>query len=177
MLKDKKETDITGVLGSVGEDFFGHLYASLLSQEKIVPIFEKYEEINTGVCCVFCHNRDRGHITDLGASINISQDFVKRIWEEIKNVELIYTELFILKHRKDIVYMLAELALVNSKTFGFNLPSFYFIETFFEDINNLVGYADVFFANSAEAVYYGKLLNIQVSITNNNNFLLQGFRM
>jgi len=57
--------------------------------------------------------------------------------------------------------MLAELALDNSKTFGFNLPSFYFIETFFVDIVNLVSYADFFFANVAEAKFFGKLLNIQ----------------
>jgi len=163
MLKSKNENDITGLLGSVGEDFYGDLYADLLCKETIVPIFEKYDKSNTGVCCVFCHNRDRGHITDLGASITISEDYVKRIWEDLKEVQLIYTELFILKHRKNIVYMLAELGLDNSKLFGFNLPSFYFIETFFDDITSLIGYADVFFANAAEAKFYGKLLNIQDS--------------
>lgn len=163
MLQGKKENEMTALLGSVGEDFYGDLYSDLLIKEDIYPIFERFEKINTGVCCVFCHNRDRGHITDLGASVNISEDFVKRNWEELKNVELIYTELFILKHKKDVVYMLAELALDDSKIFGFNLPSFYFIETFFDDITNLVGHADIFFANSAEAVFYGKLLNIQDS--------------
>jgi len=91
---------VTGLLGSVGEDFYGNLYADLLKKENISPIFEMIEKINTGVCCVFCHNRDRGHITDLGASVNISEDYVQRIWKSIQNVQLIYTELFILKHKK-----------------------------------------------------------------------------
>jgi sugar/nucleoside kinase (ribokinase family) len=163
MLKEKTEDDRTGLLGSVGDDFYGDLYADLLMKENITPIFEKFDKPNTGVCCVFCHNRDRGHITDLGASTLISKEFVQRVWEELSNVELVYTELFILKHRMNIVYMLAEFALDNKRTFGFNLPAGFFIETFFEDIKDLWSYADVAFANSAEAVLFGKLLGLEVN--------------
>jgi adenosine kinase len=79
----------------------------------------------------------------------------------LKTVELIYTELFILKHRKNIVYLLAESTNTDNKTFGFNLPSFYFIETFLEDIKNLFEYADIVFANFAEAIFFGKLLGLE----------------
>ena len=163
MLQNKNKEDKTGLLGSVGEDFYGELYASLLKKEDIVPIFEKFEEINTGVCCVFCHNRDRGHITDLGASTLISKEFLQRIWDELSNVTLTYTELFILKHRKDLVYLLAEHALPDHRLFGFNLPSHYFIENYIEDIKTLWEYADIAFANVAEAIYFGKLLGMEVS--------------
>ena len=162
MLNNKTEEDKIGLLGSVGDDFYGDLYANLLSKENIVPIFEKFDKTNTGVCCVFCHNRDRGHITDLGASVLISKEFVQRIWEELSNVELIYTELFILRHRRDIVFLLAEHALTDHRVFGFNLPSHFFIETYFEDIKNLLEYADVTFANISEAVFFSKLLGIEV---------------
>ena len=162
MLKNKTEADKTGLLGSVGDDFYGELYANLLSKEDIYPLFEKFDTVNTGVCCVFCHNRDRGHITDLGASVLVSKEFVQRNWEELSDVELIYTELFILKHRKNIVYLLAEHGLLDSRTFGFNIPSQNFIETFFEDIQNLWEYADIIFANAAEAIFFGNLLGIQV---------------
>ena len=158
MLKNKTKEDKTGLLGSVGRDFYGELYASLLSKEDIVPVFEKYDGVNTGVCCVFCHNRDRGHITDLGASTLISKEYAERIWDQLSDVSLVYTELFILKHRKELVFMLAEHALPDHRTFGFNLPSFYFLETFTEEIKNLWEYADVAFANAAEAVFFGKLL-------------------
>ena len=164
MLKNKTEEDKVGLLGSVGDDFYGDLYANLLSKENIVPIFEKFDKTNTGVCCVFCHNRDRGHITDLGASVLISKEFVQRIWEELSNVELIYTELFILRHRREIVFLLAEHSLADHRTFGFNLPSHFFIENYFEDIKNLWEYADVTFANIAEAVFFSKLLGIEVMI-------------
>jgi sugar/nucleoside kinase (ribokinase family) len=162
MLKNRKEDELTGLLGSVGDDIYGDLYANLLSKESVVPIFEKIENINTGICCVFCHNRDRGHITDLGASTQISHDFVKRVWEDFSGLELIYTELFILKHRKNIVYLLAEHAMSDNITFGFNLPSFYFIETYLEDIKNLFEYADVVFANAAEAAHFANNQGIQV---------------
>ena len=39
---------------------------------------------------------------------------------------MIYTELFIIKHKKDLVYMLAQEGLDDGKLFGFNIPSFYF---------------------------------------------------
>jgi sugar/nucleoside kinase (ribokinase family) len=162
MLQTKEEEDITGLLGSIGEDIYGELYKNILTKEGVVPIFEKYDKINTGICLVFCHNRDRGHITDLGASILISSDFVNRIWEELSEVKLIYTELFILKHKRDIVFQLAEHALNDKKMFGFNLPSFYFIENFLEDIRILFEHADVVFANVAEAMFYGTISNIPV---------------
>ena len=160
MLENQQENEQTGLLGSVGDDFYGDLYAKLLQKENIVPLFEKCDDVNTGLCCVFCHNRDRGHITDLGASTLISMEFVQRIWDELKNVQLIYTELFILKHRKDTVYLLAENSLNDQKLFGFNLPSTYFIENYFHDINNLIEYADILFANVAEAVFFASLLGL-----------------
>jgi len=156
MLNEKN----VGVLGSVGNDSYGQLYETLLEGENIVPVFEKFDATNTGVCAVYCHNKDRGHVTDLGASALVSNEYVTKVWEMFKNVELIFTELFILKQRKKIVYQLAELANNDRKHFGFNLPSFYFIETFLEDIKNLFEYADIVFANAAEAVFLGNLLKI-----------------
>lgn len=166
MLENRDENQLTGLLGSIGDDFYGDLYAELLQKEKIEPIFEKYDHVNTGICCVFCHDRDRGHITDLGASTLISAEFVQRIWEQLKNVQLIYTELFILKHRKNIVYLLAENALSDHKLFGFNLPSSFFIENYFHDILNLIEYADILFANAAEAVFFASLLGLVHFINN-----------
>jgi len=160
MLGDKGSV---GVLGSVGNDNYGDLYEKLLKEESIHSIFEKYTDVNTGVCAVYCHNKDRGHVTDLGASTLVSQDFVQETWDSFKQVDLIYTELFILKHRKNIVYLLAELGTCERKVFGFNLPSFYFIETFLEDIKSLFEHADVVFTNAAEAVFFGNLLGIQDS--------------
>jgi len=161
MLEKTSTSDKVGVLGSVGDDFYGNLYTELLNKENIISLFEKYDNINTGVCCVFCHNRDRGHITDLGASILISEEYVNRIWNELQEVKLIYTELFILKHRKDIVFKLAELGLDDNKIFGFNLPSFYFIETYKDEILKLLEYADIIFSNQAEAKFLANLINIE----------------
>jgi adenosine kinase len=160
MLLDKGNV---GVLGSVGNDNYGDLYEKLLKEESILPLFERFNEVNTGVCAVYCHNKDRGHVTDLGASTLVSQEFVQKIWDSFKNTELIYTELFILKHRKNIVYMLAELGTCDRKIFGFNLPSFYFIETFLEDIKALFEHADIVFTNAAEAIFFGTHLMINDS--------------
>lgn len=137
------------------------MYARLLREEKMIPIFENYASINTGLCAVYCHHKDRGHVTDLGASTLVSSDFINKVWSRLEDTELIFTELFILKHRKNIVYRLAELAKSDNKIFGFNLPSFYFLENFLEDIKNLFEYADIVFANASEAIFLGALLGFE----------------
>jgi sugar/nucleoside kinase (ribokinase family) len=161
MLKRKNEM---ALIGSVGDDAWGKLYEELLQGAGIVPIFEKFSTDNTGMCSVFCNKKDRAHITDLGASTQVNLEFVELNLDWLKEVELIYTELFILKHRKNIVYLLGELAHKDRKIFGFNLPSFYFIETYLKEINDLWEYADVVFANEAEAMFYGSLNNIYVIV-------------
>ena len=128
MINPADKRGSTGVLGSIGDDIYGSTYSELLEQESIEAIFERFEDKSTGFCGVFCHEKDRGHVTDLAASTLISDEFVKQNWNKIKDVQLIFTELFILKHKRNIVFNLAELGLHDEKIFGFNFPSFYFIE-------------------------------------------------
>jgi len=146
------------VIGAVGNDKYGDLYSELLKKEHITPFFEKFENVNTGVCAVYCNNRDRGHVTDLGASVSISDRMLTECKDTLDRCELIFTELFILKHKKEFVFKLANIGLNNEKRFGFNLPSFYFIETFIEDIKNLLKHADVVFSNAAEAMFLASIL-------------------
>lgn len=145
------------MIGAVGKDKYGELYSDLLKKENIVPLFERFDSINTGVCAVYCNNRDRGHVTDLGASVLISEKMLEETNEVLQNADLIFTELFILKHKKEFVHKLAVIGSSSKKVFGFNLPSFYFIETFLEEIKILLNYADIVFTNSAEAKFLAKL--------------------
>ena len=77
MLELENKDFSSALLGSVGDDNYGKLYTDLVLKEKIVPLFEEIDHDNTGICCVYCHDKDRGHITDLGASILISEKYVK----------------------------------------------------------------------------------------------------
>ena len=159
---EKDKTDVVGFLGSVGGNGnYGITYQDLLIQENIVPVFETIDDETTGLCLVLCCNRDRAHITDLGASVSISEGFVERNWDKFKNVKLIYTELFILKTKKEICFKLAELGLRDETTYGFNLPSDFFLKNFTNDIEKLCEYADIIFANEAEALLFCKLLNFK----------------
>ncbi len=80
----------------------------------------------------------------------------------IKNAKLIYTELFIIKHKLSIVQMLAEEGSKDDKLFGFNIPSFYFIETFIKEITELIKYADIVFTNAAESDFLVNLMGLKV---------------
>ena len=140
---EKDKTDVVGFLGSVGGNGnYGITYQDLLIQENIVPVFETIDDETTGLCLVLCCNRDRAHITDLGASVSIS-------------------EVFILKTKKEICFKLAELGLRDETTYGFNLPSDFFLKNFTNDIEKLCEYADIIFANEAEALLFCKLLNFK----------------
>ena len=91
--------------------------------------------------------------------IEHSEEFVERCWDKFKDVKLIYTELFILKTKREICFKLAELGLRDETTYGFNLPSDFFLKNFTSDIEKLCEYADIIFANEAEALLFCKLLN------------------
>lgn len=149
---------MVGFLGSVGNDAFGDRYISLLVSENITPIFEAHNDQITGLCLVICNNNERTHYTDLGVSTTITPKFVNRFWDKIKDSQLIFTELFIIKHQYEILKKLAALGSENDKIFGFNLPSFWFLETFINKITFLYSNADIVFCNLAEARYFGNLM-------------------
>jgi adenosine kinase len=156
---NEKESEIMGFLGSVGKDNYSDVYQNLLLGENIIPIFEDIENNNTGMCLVVCNNRERAHITDLGASTSISKEFINRVWNNFKDVKLIFTELFIIQHQKEFCYKLAEFGKDDDKIYSFNLPSNFFLKKFKEDIINLIGYADVVFSNFDEAKTFCNEIN------------------
>lgn len=161
---EKDKTDVIGFLGSVGKkDPYGAKYKELLKNENIIPVFEEIEDKNSGVCLVMCCNRDRAHITDLGASVFISEYYYDRFWHKFKDVKLIYTELFILNTRKELCFKLAQFGLRDETIYGFNLPSDFFLKKFTDDIEELCQYADIIFANESEALLFCKLLNMEIS--------------
>jgi adenosine kinase len=163
MINPSDKRGSVGVIGSVGDDSYGQTYYNLLDQENIKPVFEKIPEKNTAICGVFCHGKDRGHVTDLGASTMVNDEFVEANWDKFKNAQLVFTELFILKHKKETVFKLAELGSQSDKIFGFNLPSYYFIENFFDEIKTLVEYADVIFVNAEESIFFAKMNGLETN--------------
>ena len=159
-------TETVGFLGSVGEDAFGETYQTMLEMEGIIPFFETIPGDTTGICLVISHKRDRAHITELGASTKISNEYFKRVEQYFMNVKLIFTELYILPDQKQLSFALAELGLSNEKVYGFNLPSREFFKKYMQDIIEMISYADIVFANYDEAIdfctYFG--LNNQHSL-------------
>lgn len=149
-----------GFLGSVAKDEFGDKYISLLANEGIVPIFQAYDEKRTGLCMVVCNQKERTHFTDLGISTEIDEKFIDKYWDKIKDCEMIYTELFIIKHQYEFLKRLAELGSQKNKVFGFNLPSFYFLKKFKNQIMTIYNDSDIVFSNMAEARYFANLLEL-----------------
>lgn len=156
-MMDKNPDEQVGFLGSMGDDNFSIIYEDLLLKENIVPFFQEVKG-QSGICLVICNKRDRAHITDLGVSTKIDKQFVDRIWDQFKNVQLIYTELFILKSQPEITRKLAEFGSQTGRIYGFNLPSYFFLEAYSKEISELITFADIIFANKDEAEFFVKIM-------------------
>jgi adenosine kinase len=165
MLEDKDETDVVGFLGSVGDDYRAYQYTSLLESEGIVSYFETIRDEPTGTCLVICNNKERAHITELGASTKISSAYVDRVLKHFINAELIFTELYILADQRELCFKLAEMGLDNKRIYGFNLPSCMFIKNFLDDIVKMISFADIVFANFDEAVDFCSFYGISTNST------------
>jgi adenosine kinase len=166
MLEDKDETDVVGFLGSVGDDYRAYQYTSLLESEGIVSYFETIRDEPTGTCLVICNNKERAHITELGASTKISSAYVDRVLKHFINAELIFTELYILADQRELCFKLAEMGLDNKRVYGFNLPSCMFIKNFLDDIVKMISFADIVFANFDEAVDFCSYYGLPTNMTN-----------
>ena len=163
---DKDATDIIGFLGSIGDDeYYGNVYQDLLLTENIIPIFEYIKDQTTGLCLVLCCDKDRAHITDLGASAYLSKEYVERNWSKFKEVKLIYTDLFEIRALRDLCFKIAEFGSRDETIYGFNFPSSYFLENFTQDISKLCEYADIIFSNASEALNFCEILNFKTSGT------------
>lgn len=152
MLLNKDPFSVGGI-GSVSNDNYGICYKKILESESILPLFEILEGF-TAKCATICYLRERCHLTDLGVSSSISDLFIEKNWDLLANIELLYTELYILSHKKATLLKLANLCLNEKKIFGFNLPSLGFLDAFKSDIIEMIGYADIIFANLEEAKHF-----------------------
>jgi adenosine kinase len=160
MMNCQEDLGSFACLGSVGEDSFADTYKTLLNKEFIQSIFEVIPTGVTGKCAVICYKKERTHLTDLGVSCFITEDFVELNWNVISQAKLIFTELFILPSCKRIILKLADLCLNNEKLFSFNFPSIFFLGKYSIDIIDVISYGDIIFANKDEAIFFvTKILN------------------
>lgn len=84
--------------------------------------------------------------------------------DKIKDVEMIYTELYILRQKKDMVFKLAKLGLRTQTKFGFNLPAPFFIKMFKDSILELIEYADIVYANKNESIFFAENILCKVAV-------------
>lgn len=174
-LKDTKYANQVGGIGAVGNDDMAIKFKNLVERENISCFFEEIDNEETACCATICKDRERCHLTDLGASTKISEHYFNELLEnQLKNIEMVYTELYILSHKKDLLIALGEKCLSEGKIFGFNLPSIGFINHFSKDICEMIEYADIVFANKEEAKYMAKkLFDLDEKVIENENSLMK----
>ena len=154
MINNTEEQGKVACLGAIGKDILGNEYVEGLLKENIQPYLEVIESDVTAKCATIIEGRERCHITDLGASTKISYEYVEQHWEKLKDLKLVYTELYILCHQRSVLKDFAKLCLDKNKLFGFNFPSIGFLNAFDNEIKEMIEYGDIIFANKEEANHF-----------------------
>lgn len=174
-LKNTEYENQVGGIGAVGDDDLAVKFEQLVERENISCFFEEIENDYTACCATICKDRERCHLTDLGASTKISETYFNNLLNgELSNIEMVYTELYILSHKKDLLIALGEKCLADGKIFGFNLPSIGFINHFNTEICSMIEYADIVFANKEEAKFMAKkLFGLDETIISNEPALMK----
>ena len=156
-----KDKGTVACVGAIGNDSFGEEFVSGLLSENIQPFLEVIADGVTAKCATIVEGRERCHITDLGASTKISNDYIRKNWNALKDLTLVYTELYILSHQRQALLDFAELCLHEEKLFGFNFPSIGFLNAFSNEIKEMIEYGDIVFANKEEALHFvSKVLKV-----------------
>ena len=153
---EKKSSNVISSIKEINPEIIGRDWSDLYRSTK--------NQNTCGSCWAFaviCHNGERTHFSELGASILITDDYINNHFDIISKVRLIFTELYIFIYKKSIAFKLAELCISNEKLYSFNLPSTAFIEKYSIEYLEYISYGDIIFANREEASYLTReVLNI-----------------
>lgn len=157
-----RENNAVTYLGSVGNDANGKLVEERLKKEGVHVIFNKYENINTGMCAVLICGANRSLCTDLGASSMYSIQCLNHcvVKQKLEHAKCIYFSVsfafacvcffsksfqgFFLGVSFDCVKHLIKL---QNKTIAFNIGARFLCKKYPEEMVEILKYIDIVFGN------------------------------
>jgi len=158
MLKDKQTVVYSGC---VGKDENGTILRNATESNGVLVKYLENAEVPTGACAVLINDKERSMCTNLGAAnkFHISHLETEEMKAIINSVENFYMAGYFLTVSTESALLLAKHAAEHNKPFLFGLAAPFIIDFFFNQVEQLLPYVDVVFANESEAATFGRKMN------------------
>ena len=122
------------MLGSVGKDKYSQVLDDEMKKARVETIYQEFARIPTGVCAALVHvyESERSLITSLGASGELTMNFVEEQWGRISAYDFFYLEGFVLNSTPDVVKKIVHYARDKGKKVMLNFSTHYIIQQCYE---------------------------------------------
>jgi len=148
-------------IGCVGNDDNAKHLTESTAEYGLTTHYLVDSEKPTGTCAVCVHNKERSLVANLGAAeaYKMSHFQSAEIQALVNKAQFFYPEGFFLTHSTPVVVELGKHAAQHNKVFTINLCAPFLIDFFFDNLSQVLPFADVVFCNDDEAATLGKKMN------------------
>jgi len=149
-------------IGSIGKDANGDKLKEVAEKDGMITHYWRDEKTPTGTCAVLIVEKERSLVANLGAAEKYSKANhldTPEIQKVIAGAQYVYCTGFFLTHGVESLVSLGKHAAESNKYFLMNLSAPFLIDYFWDQMSQVLPYADVVFSNENEAETLGKKLN------------------
>ncbi|CAL8102167.1 unnamed protein product [Calicophoron daubneyi] len=158
-------------VGCIGNDKAGEILQRECDNSKLCTKFQIAKtNSGTGKCAVLLQNHHRSMVTHLGACKELTLDYVERkdVWEYVERAHVYYVAGFAINACFDALLRIGAHSQANGKLFCFNLSAPFLQMFYTKEVDALLPYADILFANRAEFDAYVMAHNLPENEIENN---------
>lgn len=149
--------------GSIGQDKIGEHVKKGVQQEGLKALWCEHEDLPTSKCAVVVHEGERALCCDIGAACKYKLSHLQDNIKELDTAQILYTTGFFINSNFEAVKTIAKFAHDNDRTFAINLSAVWVIDFHFEQLKEIISYADYVFGNEDETSAFGKKQGLQVT--------------
>jgi len=151
----------TTYIGCVGNDENGHNIKKAAEKDGVTTQYMLDTNKPTGTCAVLIVEKERSLVANLGAaeSYKLSHFMSPEIQGIVHSAKYFYATGFFLTVSPDTLVEIGKHCVQHNKEFLFGLAAPFLIDFFWNQMNQVLPYADIVFCNEDEAATLGKKLS------------------
>lgn len=148
-------------VGCIGRDSFGESQLKLCTEQGVDARYMVHPTASTGKCASLVINNERSLVAHIGAAGMFDVAHMRTLQPLVDETRIFYVEGFFLMVSMDSIRILAQNALDSTrqgrpKLFCLNLSAVYVMSANWRELEELMPYVDILFANDDEARAYAK---------------------
>jgi adenosine kinase len=147
----------TAYIGCIGNDENGRTLKQVTEAAGVSTHYLVDQTEVTGTCAVLLTNKERSLVTNLGAAnkYNIAHFQTPEIQAVVSSAKFFYSTGYFITVSVDTLIAMGKHAAEHNKPFLYNLSAPFVIQFFGDQLNSVLPYVDVLFANDDEAKVLG----------------------